>query len=80
MRKKVRADERFKNVDVEFLERRIEIDAILAQVGDERFWEYIIFKLKQLYPKRNYNRAISLPERYSKEKFDLLPRATKKLI
>ncbi|MFL6381102.1 MAG: hypothetical protein ACJ72S_07415 [Nitrososphaeraceae archaeon] len=80
-RKKVRADERFKNVDVEFLkERRIEIDAILAQVGDERFWESIIFKLKQLYPKRNYNRAISLPERYSKEKFDLLPRATKKLI
>src|SRR5215211_7824768 len=39
-----------------------------------------MYKLKQLYPKRNYNRAISLPERYSKEKYDLLPKATKKLI
>jgi hypothetical protein len=39
-----------------------------------------MFKLKKLYPKRNYNRAISLPERYSKEKSDLLPEATKKLV
>lgn len=81
MRNKVTKDERFKNVDVEFLkEQRIEIDAILAQVGDERFWEYTMYKLKQLYPKRNYNRAISLPESYSKEKSDLLPEATKKLM
>jgi hypothetical protein len=37
------------HVDLEFLkEQRIEIDAILAQVGDERFWEYIMYKLKQL--------------------------------
>jgi hypothetical protein len=81
VRKKVEGDKRFKNVDVEFLKvQRIEMDAILAQVGDERFWEYIMYKLKQLYPKRNYNRAISLPERYSKEKFNLLPKATKKLV
>jgi len=81
VRKKVDADGRFKNVDIEFLkEQRIEIDAILAQVGDERFWEYIMFNLKRSYPNRNYNRANSLPERYSKEKFDLLPQATKKLI
>jgi Mg2+ and Co2+ transporter CorA len=33
-----------------------------------------------LHPKRNYNRAIPFPEKYSKEKSDLLPRATKKLI
>ena len=39
-----------------------------------------MYKLKQLYPKRNYNRAISLPKRYSKDKSDLLPKATKKLI
>jgi hypothetical protein len=79
--KKVAIDDRFKNVDIEFLkEQRVEIDAILAQVGDERFWEYIIHQLKKLYPKRNYNRAISLPERYSKEKSELLPEATKKLV
>lgn len=79
--KKVVLDERFRNVDIEFLkERRVEIDAILAQVGDERFWEYITHQLKQLYPKRNYNRAISLPERYSKEKSELVPKATRKLV
>jgi hypothetical protein len=79
--KKVEDDERFKNVDIEFLkDKRIEIDAILAQVGDERFWEYIMSRLKEIFPTRNYNRAISLPERYSKEKSDLLPKATKKLV
>ena len=31
-------------------------------------------------PTRNYNRAILLPERYSKEKSDLLPKATRKLV
>ena len=66
LRKKTSANARFKNVDIEFLkEQQIEIDAILAQVGDEGFLEYIMFKLGQLYPKRNYNRAISLQERYS---------------
>ncbi len=78
---KVAEDKRFKNVDIQFLkDRRVEIDAILAQVGDERFWEYIMSRLKEIFPTRNYNRAISLPERYSKEKSDLLPKATKKLV
>jgi hypothetical protein len=78
---KVAEDDRFENVDIEFLkDKRVEIDAILAQVGDERFWEYILSRLKEIFPTRNYNRAISLPERYSKEKSDLLPKATKKLV
>jgi hypothetical protein len=78
---KVAEDDRFENVDIEFLkDKRVEIDAILAQVGDERFWEYILSRLKEMFPTRNYNRAISLPERYSKEKSDLLPKATKKLV
>lgn len=77
----ITSDERFQNIDMAFLsERRIEIDAILAKVGDERFWDYIMDKLKELYPKRNYNRAITLPERYSKEKVDLLPKPTRKLM
>jgi len=79
--KKVADDERFKYVDIEFLkDKRVEIDAILAQVGDERFWEYIMSRLLEIFPTRNYNRAILLPERYSKEKADLLPKATKKLV
>ncbi len=57
-----RKDERFKNVDVDFLdEDRVELDAILAKVGDERFFGYILDTLKEIYPKRDYTRAIDIP-------------------
>jgi hypothetical protein len=45
---------------LEFLKRRkVEIDAVLAHVGPERFWEYLINKLQEYYPKRDYTRVIS---------------------
>ncbi|MGB8935911.1 MAG: hypothetical protein WCC17_12480 [Candidatus Nitrosopolaris sp.] len=51
-----------KTIDKEFVKkRRVEIDAVLEQVGDERLWEYIMEKLIELYPTRNYNRVISMP-------------------
>ena len=51
-----------KTIDKEFVKkRRVEIDAVLEQVGDERLWEYIIKSLIELYPTRNYNRVISMP-------------------
>lgn len=79
--KNMTADERFANVDMEFLrDKRIEIDAVIARVGDERLWDYIMDKLKKIYPKRDYNRAISLPEKYSKEKIELLPNPTRKMM
>ncbi len=57
-----RIDNRFKDVDLDFLDNeRIELDAILAKVGDERFFQYILDTLKKLYPKRDYNRAIQVP-------------------
>jgi hypothetical protein len=56
-----RKDERFKDVDVDFLdEERVELDAILANVGDERFFQYVTDTLKDLYPQRDYNRAIEI--------------------
>src|SRR5215831_12770134 len=46
-------------IDRDFLEHsRVEIDGVLAAVGSERLWEYIMYKLKQLFPKRDYNRVI----------------------
>ena len=55
-------DDRFtKDIDVDFLEiQRVEIDAVLASVGEERFFEYIKDTLEELYPKRDYNRVIEL--------------------
>lgn len=52
----------FENVDKTFLrKRRVEIDAVLAVVGNERFWGFIEHKLTQLYPTRNANRAVAIP-------------------
>jgi hypothetical protein len=49
-------------IDKEFVKkRRVEIDAVLEQVGDERLWECIIEKLIELFPTRDYNRVISMP-------------------
>jgi hypothetical protein len=77
-------DTRFADVDVDFLDnKRVEIDAILAKVGDERFWQYIMDKLKNLYPIRDYNRAIKLPTQYystAEDGFDILPDAIKKVL
>lgn len=55
--------ERYRYIDAEYLDTKpIEIDSIVAAVGGERFWGYIIHKLKKLFPGgRNYNRVISKP-------------------
>ncbi|MGC2572419.1 MAG: hypothetical protein WA364_12990 [Candidatus Nitrosopolaris sp.] len=51
-----------KTIDKEFVKkRRVEIDAILEQVGDERLWGYTMEKLIELFPTRDYNRVISMP-------------------
>lgn len=70
-----KSDTRFKDVDLEFLEhRRIEIDAILAKVGGQRFFEFIMHELKQISLTRNYNRAIDLStEFYNMENIEILP-------
>ncbi|MGH9889878.1 MAG: hypothetical protein ACRD4Z_00560 [Nitrososphaeraceae archaeon] len=55
-------DGRFTSVDIDFLwKERVELDALLAAVGEERFFEYIKYKFEQLYPERDYNRAIEVP-------------------
>ena len=49
---------------LEFLKyRKVEIDAVLAAVGNERFWKYLIHNLQRYYPTRDYTRVIkSSPE------------------
>jgi hypothetical protein len=39
--------------------RKVEIDAVIAVVGSERFWEYLIKKLEEHYPTRDYTRVMS---------------------
>lgn len=41
---------------------RIEIDSILVEVGNEKFWEFILEKLEDLWENRNYRRAIKTPK------------------
>ena len=40
---------------------RIEIDSVQRVVGYKKFWAFIIKKLEERFPKRNYNRAIKIP-------------------
>jgi hypothetical protein len=74
-------DIRFCNLDITFLAtKRIEINAVLAKVGPEKFWEFIMFILKKHYPKRNYNRAIELPSKDpDMDETDLYPPAIRSL-
>ena len=47
----------------EFLgNRRIEINAVKNVAGAEKLWNWIIKRLEEIYPNRNYNRAIKKPE------------------
>jgi uncharacterized protein with HEPN domain len=57
----VESDERFTGLaDIDFLKKnKIELDAILAAVGSEELWKYLIERLKESYPTRDYNRVIS---------------------
>ena len=42
---------------------RIEIDSIRAEVNNnEEFWDYIIAQLTSVFPTRDYNRAINIPD------------------
>jgi hypothetical protein len=46
---------------------RVELDAILAKVGSERFFEYIKDTLEELNRTRNYNRAVEVSETVESE-------------
>jgi hypothetical protein len=54
--------------------RRIEMDSILKEVGNQRFFDFIIHNLEELFPSRDYNRTIDVEgvaNIYTKEMFDL---------
>jgi hypothetical protein len=78
----VQTDSRFAHLDIEFLRKsRIEINAVIAQVGDERFWEFIKEKVEEHFPTRNYNRAIDTPSKdKDADQIDLYPKGMKSLI
>jgi hypothetical protein len=64
---RVRDDSRFiGKVDLKLLSnwKRIEINAVLAAVESERFFEYILYKLQQISPTRDYTRVIKMPSEY----------------
>ena len=51
--------------ELDFLRtRRIEINAVKNKVGHVELWNWILGKLDEEYPHRNYNRAVKIPEPY----------------
>ncbi|MFY9872186.1 MAG: hypothetical protein WAK17_20950, partial [Candidatus Nitrosopolaris sp.] len=55
---------KFATEELEYLKsKRIEIDSVMIAVNDnQKFWEYIVKKLEEQFPTRDYNRAIDIPE------------------
>lgn len=41
--------------------RRIEIDSVQRAIGYQKLWAFIIKKLQERFPKRDYNRGIEIP-------------------
>jgi hypothetical protein len=51
------------NENLEYASKmRIEIDSIMVKVGNEPFWNFLVAKLFEKFPKRDYNRSIQVPE------------------
>jgi len=80
--KVIHTDSRFAHIDIEFLKHsRIEINGVIARVGDERFWNFIMDKVNARFPTRNYNRAIQTPSKdENADEIDLYPKGMKSLI
>ena len=49
---------------IKYLEgrKRIEIDSVLAEVGSKKFWNFVMKELDSIFPERNYNRSIKVPD------------------
>jgi hypothetical protein len=57
--------ENFEGLDLDYLEtKRIHLDIVMEEVGNEKFWQWILDKLEETFPIRNYNRVISIPSAY----------------
>ena len=54
----------FLDVDLDYLsDKRIEINAVMKEVGRERFWQWIVSKLEDLFGEDlSYIRAVDIPE------------------
>lgn len=62
LKEKAKRDPKLKS-QLDYLKHhRVEIDSVLAEVGNEKFWNYIIEKLDQIFPNRNYNRSIDVKD------------------
>ena len=60
--------------------KRIEIDSVTKLVGNAEFWKFIINKLKQAFPTRNYNRAIDIPSHVIPEPLEMLTNLVEKKV
>lgn len=59
--------------------KRIELDSVIKVVRANLFSEFVLDKLQEFFPERNYNRAIKLPTEYFGDKFHILPENIKEL-
>jgi len=56
-----------KEMQVEVKEKRIEIDAVLAAIGPEKFWNYIERSIIEIAPTRDMNRSVEVSIQFPSE-------------
>ena len=53
--------------------RRVEMDSVIEDVKPPAFAKFIIDKLQEFFPVRDYNRAVKPLTGYFGDKYDILP-------
>jgi 5S rRNA maturation endonuclease (ribonuclease M5) len=67
---------------IEYLDsgKRIEIDSVLRVIGNEKFWNFVMKELDSVFSKRDYNRAVDIPEYVPPKEIDDLFAKIKNII
>ncbi len=73
-------DDMIDYLDSDKHKKRIEIDSVLKVVGNERFWKFVLDELNSVFKKRDYNRAVDIPDYVPPKEIDELFTNIKKIV
>ena len=60
--------------------KRIEINSVTTAIGFERFWDFVRDEFESIFPDRDYNRSIKVPEYVMPEDFEIFKENVTKYI
>jgi hypothetical protein len=60
--------------------KRIEINSVTTAIGFEKFWDFVRDEFESIFPDRDYNRSIKVPEYVMPEDFEIFKENVTKYI